>query len=175
MKAAMQALGTPHQLGYVFADMDDAITTFSSMYAFEETRRFAFEAEQHWVRGKHFPIKLDIFHGVINGTEYELITPLSDGPHKWFLDEFGGGLQHIGYNVDDYDHYADILKSAGMTVLMNVDCDVYESGATEPDHSLIAAYFEKPSMGNLLIEIAARRHPQRLTLDDLFQTTLRKD
>lgn len=156
MDKVLKELGAPHQMGYVFADMDSAIEIFSNIYNFEETRRFDFTAEKHWVRGEHFPIKIDIFHGIVDGVEYELITPLSDGPHKWFLEQTGGGLQHIGYNVDDYDYYADQLKKAGMTVLMNVDTDVYEPGATEPDHSVIAAYFEKPSMGNLLIEIAAR-------------------
>lgn len=156
MKPIMEQLGAPHQLGYVYADMDAAIETFSSIYAFEKTMRFDFTAEQHWVRGEHFPIKLDIFIGVVDGIEYELLKPLSDGPHKWFLDETGGGLQHIGYNVSDYDTYAAVLEKAGMNVLMNVDCDVYEPNASEPDHHLIAAYFEKPSMGNLNIEIAAR-------------------
>ena len=156
MNQVFEELGAPHQLGYVFADMDAAIETFSKIYTFEKTMRFDFAAEQHWVRGEHFPIKLDIFIGVVDGTEYEILKPLSDGPHKWFLDKTGGGLQHIGYNVSDYDHYAGLLEKAGMSVLMNVDCDVYEPGASEPDHHLIAAYFEKPSMGNLNIEIAAR-------------------
>lgn len=159
MDKVLEALGAPHQMGYVFADMDAAIDIFSNIYNFEETRRFDFTAEKHWVRGEHFPIKIDIFHGIVDGVEYELITPLSDGPHKWFLDQTGGGLQHIGYNVDDYDHYADQLKKAGMTVLMNVDTDVYAPDSDVLDHSVIAAYFEKPSMGNLLIEIAARQYP----------------
>ena len=157
MADIMEQLGAPHQLGYVVADMDAAIETFSKIYKFEETMRFDFAAERHWVRGEHFPIKLDIFIGIAGGVEYELLKPLSDGPHKWFLDETGGGLQHIGYNVADYDTYAAHLEKAGMSVLMNVDCDVFEPGASEPDHHLIAAYFEKPSMGNLLIEIAARQ------------------
>jgi len=157
MNSVVKQLGTPHQLGYVFADINEAVDTFSGIYQFEKTMRFDFTIEQHWVHGKHHPISLDIFIGVADGTEYELICPLSDGPHKWFLDQYGGGLQHIGYNVSDYDKYAQILTKAGMTVLMNADCDVFEPGASEPDHHLVAAYFEKPSMGNLLIEIAARQ------------------
>lgn len=156
MNQVIKELGAPHQLGYVFGDMDAAIETFSNIYTFEKTMRFDFVAERHWVRGERFPIKLDIFIGVVDGTEYEILKPLSDGPHLWFLNKTGGGLQHIGYNVSDYDHYAAILEKAGMSVLMNVDCDVYEPGASDPDHHLIAAYFEKPSMGNLNIEIAAR-------------------
>lgn len=157
MNEILEPLGAPHQLGYVFADMEAAIETFSKIYTFDKTMRFDFTAERHWVRGKHFPIRLDIFIGRADGMEYELLVPLSDGPHKWFLDRTGGGLQHIGYNVSDYEHYAALLGKAGMSVLMNVDCDVYEPGAAEPDHHLIAAYFEKPGMGNLNIEIAQRR------------------
>ncbi len=156
MNAITAALGKPDQLGYVFSDLESAIELFSGLYKFTETRRFDFEAEQHWVRGKHFPIKLDIFHGVVDGTEYELIKPLSDGPHQWFLDKFGGGLQHIGYNVHSYQPYADLLESAGFNVLMNVRCQVFAQGMATPDHDLIAAYFEQQKFGNLLIEIAAR-------------------
>lgn len=164
MDKMIAKLGAPHQIGYVVPDMDSAIETFSSIYDFEKTMRFDFEAKEHWVRGEHFPIALDIFIGVADGIEYELLKPLSDGPHKWFLDQVGGGLQHIGYNVDNFDLYAERLKKAGMSVLMNVECDVFEPGATEPDHFLVAAYFEKPSMGNLLIEIADRQVPRQTSL-----------
>ena len=159
MNKEIQLLGPPDQLGYVFADIEKAIELFSSLYNFESTMRFYFDVEEHWVRGEHFPIKLDIFIGVVNGIEYEIITPLSDGPHKWFLDQVGGGLQHIGYNVDVYAPYAQQLEKAGFNVLMNVESDVYEPGESEPDHHLIAAYFERPDMGNLLIEVAARQKP----------------
>lgn len=155
-------LGAPDQLGFVTGDMDASIETFSKLYDFEKTMRFDFETEDHWVRGELFPIKLDIFIGVVDRVEYEIIQPLSDGPHKWFLDKIGGGLQHIGYNVSDYDRCEQKMQNAGFNILMQVkEMDVYEPGASEPDHRLVAAYFEKPSMGNLLIEIAARSPYQK--------------
>ncbi|KQZ76692.1 hypothetical protein ASD73_01950 [Sphingopyxis sp. Root154] len=156
MNKAVSMFGPPHQLGYVVPDMESAIKMFETIYAFDETRRFDFNAPEVYVHGKLFPMHLDIFHGVQGDLEYELIQPLSDGPHKWFLDQVGGGFHHIGYNVDAYEPCAELLTQAGMSILMTADMDVFVPGGMKPDHHVRGAYFEQPGLGNMLIEVVER-------------------
>jgi|GEM_PF-1693075 len=146
----------PDQFGYVFADIEEGIKLISGIYGLSLTKRFDFKIEQHWVHGEHFPIHLDIALCIMDDIEYELIQPLSDGPHKWFLDKTGGGLNHLGYYVDDYQGVKRHLESVGMRLLMNAETDVYKEGEDKPDHHIIGGYFEYPGTESVWIEVVER-------------------
>jgi hypothetical protein len=147
----------PDQIGYVFSDIEDSLKLFTHMYDVQNINRFDFKIDQHWVHGKQFPIHLDIALFVIGDLEYEIIQPLSDGPHQWFLDKTGGGLNHLGYFVNDFSATRSHLENAGMTLLMNAETDVYKPGEDNPDHRITGGYFEYTGNETIWIEALERK------------------
>jgi len=138
-------------IGIVVRDIDKAIDYYSKTFGIGPFRTIMFKPEKHWVNGKPFPATLKLAFASLGGSvEMELLQPLSEGPHKEFLDTHGEGLQHIGFNVDNYDEWMSYIKQEGIDILTNAE------GYIEGLGYVRAAYLEtgagKP--GNTLIEIA---------------------
>ena len=103
-----------------------------------------------WVDGKPFPVRLKIAIAHMGQVELELLEPISEGPHKDFLDTHGEGLQHLCFYIDNYDEWMVYLKQQGIKLLYNAEGHIKDRGY------LRAAYLDtadgKP--GNTLIEIS---------------------
>jgi catechol 2,3-dioxygenase-like lactoylglutathione lyase family enzyme len=138
-------------VGVVVKDIDKAIEYYSKTFGIGPFRTILFSPEKHWVNGKPFPATLKLAFASLGGSvELELLQPLSEGPHKDFLDTHGEGIQHIGFNVDNYDEWMSYIKQEGIGILTNAE------GYIEGLGYVRAAYLdpgpEKP--GNTLIEIS---------------------
>lgn len=141
------ALPALAQIGIVVGDLDKATEYYSRVFGIGPFSIIVFAPEKHWVRGKPFPITLNIAFAQMGPVLMELIEPVGDGPHKWFLDGKGEGLHHLGFIVDNYDAWINYLKQQGIEILMNAETDVPGMG------HIRAAYMESDKPGGVLIEL----------------------
>jgi catechol 2,3-dioxygenase-like lactoylglutathione lyase family enzyme len=135
------------QVGVVVKDLKKSIEHFSRVFGIGPFTSIVFSPEKHWVRGEPFPIKLNIAFAQAGPVQIELIEPVGDGPHKWFLDSKGGGLHHLGFIVDNYDALMDYLKQMKIEILMNAETDVPGMGHVR------AAYADSEKADGVLVEL----------------------
>jgi methylmalonyl-CoA/ethylmalonyl-CoA epimerase len=141
-------LPPPAQVGVVVRDLTNAINHYSEIFGLGPFQTILFAPARHWVRGKPTPIHLNIGMCQWGPLQLELIQPVEgDAPHKWFLEEKGEGLQHLGFIVDTYDEWLDYLKGKNIGVLMEAETDVEGMGHVR------AAYMESDRIGGVLFEL----------------------
>jgi len=147
-KESTMALPPPAQVGVVVKNLKDAMEYYSQVFGVGPFQVVEFAPAQHWLKGKPTPIRLNIGLAQWGGLQLELIEVAEgDIPHKWFLEEKGEGLQHLGFIVDNYDQWMDYLKVKGIGVLMNAETDVEGMGHVR------AAYLESDRVGGVLFEL----------------------
>jgi methylmalonyl-CoA/ethylmalonyl-CoA epimerase len=138
-------------VGVVVRDMDKAIAYYSKTFGIGPFNTIMFKPEKHWVDGEPFPVTLKLAFASLGGSvTLELLQPLSEGPHKDFLDNHGEGLQHLGFDIDNYDEWMAYLKQEGIGVLYNAE------GYIEGLGHLRAAYIDSQTgkPGSTLIELS---------------------
>ena len=147
-KATKMVLPPPAQVGVVVKNLSQAIAYYSENFGLGPFQKVSFVPAQHWVKGKPCPIKLNIGMCPWGPLQLELIEPVEgDAPHKWFLEEKGEGLQHLGFIVDNYDEWMAYFKEKGIGVLMNAEADVEGMGHVR------AAYMQSDAVGGILFEL----------------------
>ncbi|MFH1241898.1 MAG: VOC family protein [Pseudomonadota bacterium] len=147
-KGKQMVLPPPAQVGVVVRDLNEAIDYYAKTFGLGPFQTIEFAPDQHWVHGKPSPIRLKIGMCQWGPLMLELIEPVEgDAPHKWFLDEKGEGMQHLGFIVDDYDEWLSYLKDKGIHVLMNAETDVEGMGHVR------AAYMASDGTGGVLFEL----------------------
>lgn len=141
-------LPPPAQVGVVVKNLDEAIDYYSGVFGLGPFQTIEFAPDKHWVKEKPTPIRLKIGMCQWGPLQLELIEPVEgDAPHKWFLEERGEGMQHLGFIVDNYDEWIDYLKDKNINVLMNAETDVEGMGHVR------AAYMESDRVGGVLFEL----------------------
>lgn len=136
-------------VGVVVRDIDKAIKYYSDTFGIGPFQTIVFEPDKHWVDGKPYPVKLKLAFAQMGPVELELLEPISDGPHKEFLDTHGEGLQHLGFYIDNYDEWMSYLKQQGIGILYNAEGNIEGLG------HIRAAYLDSQAgkPGGTLIEI----------------------
>lgn len=149
MSAQKPKLPALSQVGIVVRDVEKAIEYYSETFGIGPFRTIIFNPEKHWVNGKPFPVTLKIAYAQMGPVELELLQPISESPHKEFLETHGEGIQHLGFNIDNYDEWVSYLKEKGIGILYNAEGDIEGLGY------LRAAYFDSQAgkPGNTLIEL----------------------
>lgn len=151
MSAKGKKLSLPamSQVGIVVKDLDKAMDYYATVFGVGPFNTFQFNPEKHWVRGKIHPVSLKVALAPMGQVEFELIEPLSDSPHREFLESYGEGLHHIGFVIDDYDEWMDYLKAQNIEILCNAELDAEGMGHVR------AAYIDlqQGNPANLLVEI----------------------
>ena len=151
MSAKKIQLPALSQVGIVVRDMDKAIEYYSKTFGIGPFQVITFSPEKHWVRGKLSPATLKIALAPLGGgVEMELLQPLTDCPHKEFLDTHGEGLQHLGFDVDNYDEWMDYIKQEGIEIITSAEGHIEGLGFVR------AAYMDPgpDNPGNTLMEIS---------------------
>ena len=147
-KETQMTLPPPAQVGVVVKNLDEAIAYYSETFGLGPFQKVSFVPAQHWVKGEPCPINLNIGMCPWGPLQLELIEPIEgDAPHKWFLEEKGEGLQHLGFIVDNYDEWMAYFKEKGIDVLMNAETDVEGMGHVR------AAYMQSDAVGGVLFEL----------------------
>jgi methylmalonyl-CoA/ethylmalonyl-CoA epimerase len=137
------------QIGVVVKDMDKAVEYYSSVFGIGPFTVYEFTPDKHWFMEKPSYLKLLMGKAMLGKIELELIRPLEGRSlHQDFLDVHGEGLQHLGFNVKDYDEIFSRFLKAGFQPLMRA-----ESYVATYKGDLKACYFDTRRTGGIIFEI----------------------
>jgi len=109
------------QIGIVVADRDQTTKLLTSLFGIGPFRLVEWpdRAEsKYYYRGVEEQIRIKQAFVQLGDVEVELIQPLegSNG-YQHFLDQTGGGIHHILFEVNDIDPVLEELAKAGVSVL----------------------------------------------------------
>jgi hypothetical protein len=98
-------------------------------------------------RAPDFHLKIG-FAKMTDQLSLELVQVVSGEPyHKDFLEQYGEGVQHLGFLTDEYDQVLKRAKKLGIRMLMGGEADVTGIG------HIRAAYLDTDALIGVLVEI----------------------
>lgn len=137
------------QVGVVVRDIHRTAELYQSLFGLEPFTIYDFEPDEHWYREQPSPLKIRMAKSFWGPVEYELLQPLEGlSMHQDFLNEHGEGIQHLGFNVRDYDNVFQRMVEAGFQPVMRA-----ESYVPQYDGRLRACYFDTRAVGGLVCEV----------------------
>ena len=111
------------QIGIVVADRDQTTQLLTSLFGIGPFRLVEWpdRAEsKYYYRGVEEKIRVRQAFVQLGDVEVELIQPLEGhNAYKDFLDETGGGIHHVLFEVSDIDPVLQELAKSGVTVLQS--------------------------------------------------------
>lgn len=111
------------QIGIVVADRDGTIRLLTSLFGMGPFRLMEWpdRAEsKYYYRGVEETIRVKQAFVQLGDVEVELIQPVEGhNAYQDFLDETGGGIHHILFEVRDIDPVLEELANSGVTVLQS--------------------------------------------------------
>ena len=111
------------QIGIVVPDRDRTTHLLTSLFGIGPFRfvEWPDRAEsRYYYRGAQKPIRLKQAFVQLGDVEVELIQPLEgDNAYQDFLDQTGGGIHHVLFEVPDIDPVLQELGKSGVTVLQS--------------------------------------------------------
>jgi len=139
--------GKVAQVGFVVADLSEAVKKYEAVIGVGPFRVFSFRPEKSFLDGRESPVDLKIGTAQLTPElSIELIEVVSgETYHRKFLEDYGEGLQHLGCITDDYDGVLERARELNISVLMSAETDVPGMGHVR------AAYLDTlPLMGTLI-------------------------
>jgi len=111
------------QIGIVVADLDRSTQMLTSLFGIGPFRQVTWpdRAEsKYYYRGVEEQIRIRQAFVQLGDVEVELIQPLEGrNGYKDFLDETGGGIHHVLFEVPDIDPVLRELAKSGVSVLQS--------------------------------------------------------
>jgi len=149
-----KVLGLPPvtQIGVAVKDVRNAVDYYSSIFSIGPFYVYEFIPEKHWYFEQLSPLKLLMAKAPWGSVELELVQPLEGKTiHKDFLESHGEGLQHLGFDVANYEEIHERFIRAGFKPLQRVETyyAAYKGYAK-------AAYFDTHRIGGIVFEIMWR-------------------
>ncbi len=110
------------QIGVVVPDLDQATRLLTSLFGIGPFRFIEWPnrpESKYFFRGKEEQIKIRQAFAQVGPLELELIQPLEGERNAYhqFLEERGGGIHHVLFEVDDMDQVVRNLSPQGVEVL----------------------------------------------------------
>ncbi|MEM3112500.1 MAG: VOC family protein [Candidatus Anstonellales archaeon] len=142
-------LPPPSQIGIVVRDMKKAVEYYTSIFGIGPFLTYEFIPEKHWYMEEPSYLKLMMGKAMWGNFELELIQPLEGKSfHKEFLEKYGEGIQHLGFNISNYDEMFEKFKSAGFKPVMRAETyiEIYKG-------FLRATYFDTRHITGIMFEI----------------------
>ena len=137
------------QVGVVVRDVERASEFYSDCFGLGPFTIYEFKPDRHWFMGEPSPLRLMMAKAMWGDVELELLQPLEGRSlHQEFLDKHGEGLQHLGFNVSDYEAVYGRMVKAGFEPLMRAESFVEQYGG-----DLKACYFDTRRVGGVICEI----------------------
>lgn len=137
------------QIGVVVRDIDKAVHYYSTVFGMGPFTVYEFVPEKHWYMEEPSHLKLKMGKAMLGNLEWEMIQPLEGKSlHQAFLDSHGEGMQHLGFNVGNYDDMFENMRSEGFQPLMRAETyvETYKG-------YLRACYFDTRKVGGVIFEI----------------------
>ena len=129
--------------------MDKAVDYYSKFFGIGPFTAYEFVPEKHWLMEKPSFLKLMIAKAMWGDIEWELIQPIEGKSfQREFLETHGEGIQHLGFNVANYDEIFERFEKAGFEPVMRAETylDIYRG-------YLRACYFDTRHIGGIMFEI----------------------
>jgi methylmalonyl-CoA/ethylmalonyl-CoA epimerase len=137
------------QIGVVVREVDKAVNYYSSLFGIGPFTVYDWSPDKSWFMEELSPLSLRIGKAQWGDIELELIQPLEGkSHHREFLETFGEGLHHLGFNVPNYDEVFQYFLQEGFKPFMRAESYV----ETYKGH-LKACYFDTRKIGGILFEI----------------------
>jgi 4-hydroxyphenylpyruvate dioxygenase-like putative hemolysin len=137
------------QIGVVVREVEKAVSYFSSVFGICPFTVYEWAPDKHWVMEEPSYLKLRMGKAMWGNIELELIQPLEGKSlHIDFLETYGEGLHHLGFNVPNYDEVFERFLCEGFKPLMRA-----ESYVATYDGHLKACYFDTRQIGGIIFEI----------------------
>ena len=146
---ALMALPPVSQLGVLVNDVDRAVTYYASLFGIGPFMIYEFSPEKVWLWEKPSHMKNKYGKAIWGDIELELIEPLEgESIYDEFLKDHGEGIQHLGFNVADYDEMVHRFEEAHFIPLMRVESyvDAYRG-------DLRCCSFDTRRVGGIVFEI----------------------
>ncbi len=142
------------QIGMVVKNVDRSAEMYSQIFGLPEFYVYDLEVKDHWYYGEKAPIKLRMGKAQWGQVEIELIQHI-EGEKSLFpgwLEKHGEGLNHLGFEVDDYDDVHGKMVAGGFDPIQWIETDypAYENGKAK------ACYFDTRRVGGVIFEIMWR-------------------
>jgi len=144
-------LGLPpvSQIGVVVRDVRKTADTYSSLFGIGPFTVYEFVPDKYWYMEELTYSKVLMGKAMWGNIELELIAPLEGKSiHRDFLERHGEGLQHLGFNVPDFDGLFERFIQEGFKPLLRGESYV----ETYKGH-LKACYFDTRRVGGIIFEI----------------------
>jgi len=144
-------LGLPpvSQIGVVVRDARKAADYYSSLLGIGPFRVYEFVPEKHWYKEGLTYSKVMMGIARWGNIDLELVQPMEGRSiHKDFLEEHGEGLQHLGFNVPNFDELYERFIQEGFKPLLRG-----ESYIDMHKGHLKACYFDTQKIGGVIFEI----------------------
>ena len=144
-------LGLPpvSQIGVVVRNMDKAVEYYSKLLGIGPFTVYEFVPQNHWFMEEPSYLKFRMGKAMLGDIELELIQPVKGKSfHREFLKTHGEGVQHLGFNVPNYDEMFEKFKAAGFKPAMRAETyvETYKG-------YLRACYFDTRRIGGIMFEI----------------------
>ena len=146
---ALMALPPVSQLGVLVNDVDRAVNYYSSLFGLGPFTVYEFSPEKVWLWEKSSHIRVKQGKAMWGEIELELIQPLEgESIYNEFLRDHGEGIQHLGFNVVNYDEMFHRFEEAHFTPLLRVESyvDTYKG-------DLRCCSFDTRRVGGIVFEI----------------------
>jgi len=142
------------QIGIVVADVNRSADMYAHIFGLPEFYIYDLEIDNHWYYGEKAPVKMRMGKAHWGQMEIELIQHL-EGKKSLFpgwIETYGEGLNHLGFEVDDYEEVHRKMVAAGFDPIQWIETDypVYENGKAK------ACYFDTRRVGGVIFEIMWR-------------------
>jgi methylmalonyl-CoA/ethylmalonyl-CoA epimerase len=146
---AKLSLPAVSQIGVVVRDVDMAVDHYASVFGLGPFTVYEWSPDNHWVMEEPSYLKLKMAKTQWGNVELELIQPLEGkSHHRDFLNTFGEGLHHLGFNVPNYAEIYEKFLAEGFKPLMRA-----ESYVAAYEGYLKACYFDTRHIGGILFEV----------------------
>ena len=137
------------QIGVIVKDMRATVEYYSRQFGIGPFNVYESSPDHYWFKNKPSYVKLRQGKAMLGDIELELIQPLEgESPYHEFLENEGEGLNHLGFNVPNYDEMYESFINAGIKQLMRV-----ESYVKNYDGYIKACNFDTRQIGGVVIEI----------------------
>jgi len=114
------ALPSVSQIGVVIKEMHPAMEFYSEVWNVGPFKIFEPEYTDQTYRGKPGNFKMRIALAPFGPVQLELIEPLEgDTIYGEFLEKKGGGLHHLGFDVDRIEDRITAMQKMGIEVLQS--------------------------------------------------------
>jgi methylmalonyl-CoA/ethylmalonyl-CoA epimerase len=148
------------QIGILVRDIDRTARLYSEIFGIPEFYIYDLDVANHWYYGEKARVKLRMGKAPWGQVEIELIQHL-EGDKSLFpgwLAEHGEGLNHLAFEVDDYEHIHSRMVAEGFEPIQWIETDypAYENGKAK------ACYFDTRRVGGVIFEIMWRSWAKRM-------------